>query len=70
LQEYKAEICQIQKVITNEEAAHLRNINPDPYYEIIFECCDQVHVEEEITDSNFTANIAISTPGEHIYRTS
>jgi hypothetical protein len=43
LQEYKAEISQIQEAITNEEAARLRNIDPDPHYEVIFERCDQVH---------------------------
>jgi hypothetical protein len=65
LQEYKAEISQIREAITNEEAARLRNIDPDPHYEVIFERHDQVHVREKITDSNFTADIAIGTPGEH-----
>jgi hypothetical protein len=65
LQEYKAEISQIREAITNEEAARLRNIDPDLHYEVIFKRCDQVRVEEEITDSNFTANITIGTPGEH-----
>jgi hypothetical protein len=67
LQEYKVEISQIQEAITNEEAAHLRNINPDPHYEVIFECRDQVRVGGEITDSNFTADIAIGIPGEYNY---
>jgi hypothetical protein len=65
LQEYKAEISQIREAITNEEADRLRKIDPDPHYEVIFECRDQVCVGEEITDSNFTADIAINTPGEH-----
>jgi hypothetical protein len=67
LQEYKAEISQIQEAITNEEAARLRNIDPDPHYEVIFEHHDQVHIGREITDSNFTADIAIGTPGEYDY---
>ena len=37
LQEYKAEIHQIREEITNEEAARIRNIDPDPHYEVIFE---------------------------------
>jgi hypothetical protein len=65
LQEYKAEISQIREAITNEEADRLRNIDPDLHYEVIFERRDQVRVGGEITDSNFTADIAIGTPGEH-----
>jgi hypothetical protein len=67
LQEYKAEISQIREAITNEEVAHLRNIDPDPHYEVIFERRDQVCVGGEITDLNFTADIAIGTPGENDY---
>jgi hypothetical protein len=67
LQEYKAEIYQIQKAITNEKAACLRNIDPDPHYEVIFERHDQVRVGGEITDSNFTADITIGTLGEYDY---
>jgi hypothetical protein len=67
LQEYKAEISQIREAITNEEADRLRKIDPDPHYEVIFERCDQVRVGGEITDSNFTADIAIGTSGEHDY---
>jgi hypothetical protein len=65
LQEYKAEISQIREAITNEEADCLRKIDPDPHYEVIFERRDQVRIGREITDSNFTAGIAIGTPGEH-----
>jgi hypothetical protein len=65
LQEYKAEISQIREAITNEEAARLRNIDPDPHYKVIFKRCDQVCVGGEITDSNFTADITIGTSGEH-----
>jgi hypothetical protein len=65
LQEYKAEISQIREAITNEKADRLRKIDPDPHYEVIFERHDQVRVGGEITDSNFTADIAIGTPGEH-----
>src|SRR5581483_8547752 len=61
------EIHQIREEITNEEAARIRNIDPDPHYEVIFERRDQVRVGGEITDSNFTADIAIGTPGEHDY---
>jgi hypothetical protein len=67
LQEYKAEIHQIREAITNEEAARLRNIDPNPHYEVIFERCDQIRVEGEIIDSNFIADITICTPEEHNY---
>jgi hypothetical protein len=65
LQEYKAEISQIQKAITNEKADRLRKIDPDLHYYVIFERHDQVRVGREITDSNFTADIAIDTSGKH-----
>jgi hypothetical protein len=67
LQEYKAEISKIRKAIINEEAVRLRNIDSDPHYEVIFEYRDQVRVGGELTDSNFTADITIGTPGEHDY---
>jgi hypothetical protein len=67
LQKYKAEISQIQEVITNEEATRLRNIDLNPHYKVIFERRDQVHVGGKITDSNFIADIAIDTPGKHDY---
>ncbi|GBC15834.2 uncharacterized protein LOC111334103 [Rhizophagus irregularis DAOM 181602=DAOM 197198] len=42
-------------------------IDPDPHYEVVFERRDQVRIGKELTDSNFTADIAIGTPGEHDY---
>ncbi|PKY32756.1 hypothetical protein RhiirB3_451167 [Rhizophagus irregularis] len=42
-------------------------IDSDPHYEVVFERCDQVRIGKELTDSNFMADIAIGTPGEHDY---
>src|ERR1051325_6774117 len=70
LQEYEAEIQQIHQVraeITNAEATRLMQIDPYPHYEITFNQRNQVCVGHEITDSNFIADIAIGTPGEHDY---
>ncbi|GBC38838.2 uncharacterized protein LOC114539626 [Rhizophagus irregularis DAOM 181602=DAOM 197198] len=70
LQEYEDEICQIceaQAVVTNEEITRIMQIDPDPHYEVVFERRDQVRIGKELTDSNFTADIAIGTPGEHDY---
>jgi hypothetical protein len=50
--------------VQHRQESNQNYIDPDPYYEVIFECRDQVHVGGEITDSNFTAAIAI--PEEHI----
>ncbi|CAB4416066.1 unnamed protein product [Rhizophagus irregularis] len=70
LQEYEDEICQIREVqaaATNEEIIRMMQIDPDPHYEVVFERRDQVRIGKELTDSNFTADIAIGTPGEHDY---
>ncbi|GET60429.1 uncharacterized protein LOC110250844 [Rhizophagus irregularis DAOM 181602=DAOM 197198] len=70
LQEYEDEICQIreaQAAVTNEEITRMMQIDPDPHYEVVFERRDQVRIGKELTDSNFTADIAIGTPGEHDY---
>jgi hypothetical protein len=67
LQEYEAEIQQIREEITNAEATRLMQIDPHPHYEITFNQRNQVRVGNEITDSNFIADIAIGTPGEHDY---
>ncbi|GET55768.1 uncharacterized protein LOC110251886 [Rhizophagus irregularis DAOM 181602=DAOM 197198] len=70
LQEYEDEICQIreaQAAVTNEEIIRMMQIDPDPHYEVVFERRDQVRIGKELTDSNFTADIAIGTPGEHDY---
>ncbi|GET63893.1 hypothetical protein RIR_jg29813.t2 [Rhizophagus irregularis DAOM 181602=DAOM 197198] len=70
LQEYEDEICQIreaQAAVTNEEIIRMMQIDPDPHYEVVFERHDQVRIGKELTDSNFTADIAIGTPGEHDY---
>ncbi|GBC28027.2 hypothetical protein RIR_jg2302.t1 [Rhizophagus irregularis DAOM 181602=DAOM 197198] len=70
LQEYEDEIRQIreaQAAVTNEEITRMMQIDPDPHYEVVFERRDQVRIGKELTDSNFTADIAIGTPGEHDY---
>ncbi|RGB22304.1 hypothetical protein C1646_776316 [Rhizophagus diaphanus] len=70
MQEYKEEIHQIREVqvmITNEEITRMMQIDPDPHYEVIFICHDQVRIGKELTDSNFIADIAIGTPGEDDY---
>ncbi|GET54115.1 hypothetical protein RIR_jg31686.t2 [Rhizophagus irregularis DAOM 181602=DAOM 197198] len=70
LQEYEDEIHQIreaQAVVTNEEITCMMQIDPDPHYEVVFEHHDQVRIGKELTDSNFTADIAIGTSGEHDY---
>ncbi|GET61924.1 hypothetical protein RIR_jg11882.t1 [Rhizophagus irregularis DAOM 181602=DAOM 197198] len=70
LQEYEDEIRQIreaQAVVTNEEITRMMQIDPDPHYEVVFERRDQVRIGKELTDSNFMADIAIGTPGEHDY---
>ncbi|GET51323.1 uncharacterized protein LOC114537920 [Rhizophagus irregularis DAOM 181602=DAOM 197198] len=70
LQEYEDEIRQIreaQAAVTNEEITRMMQIDPDPHYEVVFERHDQVRIGKELTDSNFTADIAIGTPGEHDY---
>ncbi|GET63510.1 hypothetical protein RIR_jg28804.t2 [Rhizophagus irregularis DAOM 181602=DAOM 197198] len=70
LQEYEDEICQIreaQAAVTNEEITRMMQIDPDSHYEVVFERRDQVRIGKELTDSNFTADIAIGTPGEHDY---
>ncbi|GBC54430.2 hypothetical protein RIR_jg40582.t1 [Rhizophagus irregularis DAOM 181602=DAOM 197198] len=70
LQEYEDEICQIreaQAAVTNEEITRMMQIDPDPHYEVVFERHDQVRIGKELTDSNFTADIAIGTPGKHDY---
>ncbi|GET57677.1 hypothetical protein RIR_jg6502.t2 [Rhizophagus irregularis DAOM 181602=DAOM 197198] len=70
LQEYEDEICQIreaQAAVTNEEIIRMMQIDPDPHYEVVFERRDQVRIGKELTDSNFMADIAIGTPGEHDY---
>ncbi|RGB22931.1 hypothetical protein C1646_775287 [Rhizophagus diaphanus] len=69
-EEYENEICQIreaQVVITNEEITRMMQIDPDPHYEVIFERHDQIRIGKELTDSNFMADIAIGTSGEHDY---
>ncbi|GBC41398.2 uncharacterized protein LOC110455379 [Rhizophagus irregularis DAOM 181602=DAOM 197198] len=70
LQEYEDEIRQIreaQAAVTNEEITRMMQIDPDPHYEVVFERRDQVRIGKELTDSNFMADIAIGTPGEHDY---
>ncbi|GBC22086.2 uncharacterized protein LOC107444937 [Rhizophagus irregularis DAOM 181602=DAOM 197198] len=70
LQKYEDEIHQIreaQAAVTNEEITHMMQIDPDPHYEVVFERRDQVRIGKELTDSNFTADIAIGTPEEHDY---
>src|ERR1700742_2874949 len=67
LQEYEAEIEQNREDITNEEADRIRQIDPHPHYEIVFNRREQVRVGREITDSNFIADIAIGTPNEYDY---
>ena len=63
LSEYRAKIQAIQT--TQEEFRRLRGIDPHSHHEIVFNRRDQIKVGGEITDSNFTAEIAIGTPGEH-----
>ncbi|GET66267.1 hypothetical protein RIR_jg37682.t5 [Rhizophagus irregularis DAOM 181602=DAOM 197198] len=70
LQEYEDEIRQIREVqaaVTNEEITRMMQIDLDPHYEVVFERRDQVRIGKELTDSNFTADIAIGIPGEHDY---
>ncbi|GET56481.1 uncharacterized protein LOC114537920 [Rhizophagus irregularis DAOM 181602=DAOM 197198] len=70
LQEYEDEICQIreaQAAVTNEEITRMMQIDLDPHYEVVFERRDQVRIGKELTDSNFTADIAIGTPALHDY---
>src|ERR671926_621595 len=63
LQEYQQQINRIR--VTDEEFIRLGNIDPHPHYEINFERREQVRIGGEITDSNYIADIAIDTPGEH-----
>src|SRR5271170_4034295 len=66
LAEYRNKINEIQSNRrTQEEFRRLGTIDPRPHYEIEFGRKDQVRVEGEIIDSNFIANIAVNTPGEH-----
>src|ERR1051326_8240501 len=60
LQEYEAkiqEIRQAQAEITNAEATRLMQIDLHPHHEIIFDRRGQVRIGNEITDSNFIADI-------------
>lgn len=65
LAEYREEIQAIRDF--ESEVTRLREIDSYPHYEVIFNQRDQVQVGKEITDSNFIADIAIGTPGEHDY---
>ena len=70
LQAYEAEIQEIRQAhaeITNAEATRLMQIDPHPHHEVIFNQRDQVRIGNEITDSNFIADITTGTPGEHDY---
>jgi|SRR5581483_2122027 len=64
LVEYRKEIQVIRDF--EAETTRLRNIDPNPYYEIVFNCKDHVKIGGEITDSNFAVDIAIGTPGEFV----
>src|SRR6185437_2264851 len=63
LAEYRVEIQAIRD--TQAKFDRLGVIDPHPHYEIVFNRREQVKVDEEITDSNHIAEIAIGTPGEH-----
>ncbi|CAB4387985.1 unnamed protein product [Rhizophagus irregularis] len=63
LAEYRAEIQEIRDF--QVEFERLGDIDPNSHYEIEFYYHDHVRIGGEITDSNFIADIAIGTPGEH-----
>ena len=46
------------------ETTRLRNIDPNPHHEIVFNRKDHVKIGGEIINSNFAADIAIGIPGE------
>ena len=63
LLEYRVEIQAIRD--TQAEFIRLGAIDPNSHYEIVFNRREQVKVGEEITDSNYIAEIPIGTPSEH-----